>query len=385
MVDAVTNTTALVVAGAAVAVVLLVALALFLSSRRSHGDGQEQLLQLVGEMNTRMESMVRELALSLERAQEEGRRNRYLTELAGSIDLDEVLSRTLEAAGAVPGVDAALVSIDGEEKPIIATLGLSEEEAKRQVISGPPDGHEARAISLVYQYPPALESAAELIRSGLAVPVPGEHGTAGFLTVYSRSAEHRFAEEEIRELEELALRAGPAIENAKRFREARQLADLDALTGLHNRRYFHETLSREVARAQRYDRQLALVVLDLDDFKAINDRIGHLTGDAVIAESAERVRDVVRTADIARRVGGDEFAVILPESTLADADQLYRRLQAAVSARPIGQAGPLSFSAGVAELKPEDDPTTFFERADEALYAAKERGKAQVVASNAAS
>jgi len=129
MVDAVTNTTALVVAGAAVAVVLLVALALFLSSRRSHGDGQEQLLQLVGEMNTRMESMVRELALSLERAQEEGRRNRYLTELAGSIDLDEVLSRTLEAAGAVPGVDAALVSIDGEEKPIIATLGLSEEEA----------------------------------------------------------------------------------------------------------------------------------------------------------------------------------------------------------------------------------------------------------------
>src|SRR5262249_16817278 len=78
-------------------------------------------------------------------------------------------------------------------------------------------------------------------------------------------------------------------------------------------------------------------------------------------------------------------AVILPESTLADADQLYRRLQAAVSARPIGQAGPLSFSAGGAELKAEDDPTTFFERADEALYPAKERGKAQVVASNTAS
>ena len=384
MVDAVTNTTALVVAGAAVAVVLLVALALFLSSRRSHGDGQEQLLQLVGEMNTRMESMVRELALSLERAQEEGRRNRYLTELAGSIDLDEVLSRTLEAAGAVPGVDAALVSIDGEEKPIIATLGLSEEEAKRQVISGPPDGHEARAISLVYQYPPALESAAELIRSGLAVPVPGEHGTAGFLTVYSRSAEHRFAEEEIRELEELAQRAGPAIENASRFREARQMADLDALTGLHNRRYFHETLAREVARAHRYGRRLALVVFDLDDFKAINDRIGHLSGDAVIAEAAERVRDVVRSADIACRVGGDEFAVIMPESTLADADQLYRRLQAAVSARPVGQAGRLSFSAGMAELVPDDDPTAFFERSDEALYRAKERGKAQVVASAAA-
>src|SRR5881394_1862587 len=373
MVDAVTNTTALVVAGAAVAAVLLVALALFLNSRRSRSDGQEQLLLLVGEMNTRMESMVRELAESLERAQEEGRRNRYLTELAGSIDLDEVLSRTLEAGGAVPGVDAALVSVANDgEKPIVATLGLSAEEAQRQVVSGPPDGHEARAISLVYQYPPALEGAADLVHTGLAVPVPGEAASIGFLAVYSRSSDHRFAEEEIRQLEELAQRAGPAIENARRFREARQLADLDALTGLHNRRYFHETLGREVARAHRYNRQLALIVLDLDDFKAINDRIGHLAGDAVIAESAERVRDVVRSADIACRVGGDEFAVIMPESTLTDSDQLYRRLQAAVSARPIGQAGRLSFSAGIAELKPEDDPTVFFERADEALYRAKE-------------
>ena len=154
----------------------------------------------------------------------------------------------------------------------------------------------------------------------------------------------------IRELEELAKRAGPAIENARRFREARKLADLDALTGLHNRRYFHETLAREVARAQRYSRQLALIVFDLDDFKAINDRIGHLSGDAVLAETAERVRDVVRSADIACRVGGDEFAVILPESSTADADQLYHRLRGAVSSRPVGQAGRLFLSAGIAEL-----------------------------------
>src|SRR5947199_4774298 len=187
MVEAVTTTTVLVAVGAAVATLALVSIVLFMRSRRPSGEG-EQMLALVSEMNNRMEAMVRELALSLERAQEEGRRNRYLTELAGSIDLDEVLSRTLEAAGAVPGVDAALVSIDGEEKPIIGTLRLSEEEAKRQIISGPPDGHEARAISLVYQYPPALQSAADLIRSGLAVPVPAEPGTAGVLTVYSRSA-----------------------------------------------------------------------------------------------------------------------------------------------------------------------------------------------------
>src|SRR3954462_679145 len=379
MVEAVINTAALVIAGAVVGAALLVALVLILV-RRPSGGGQEELLTLVSEMNERMESMVHELAESLERAQEEGRRNRYLTELAGSIDLDEVLSRTLEAAGAVPGVDAALVSINGDEKPIVATLGLSTEEAERQAVSRPPDAHEARAILLTYQYPSALEAAGDLIRSGLAVPVAGEGGTAGFLIVYSRNPEHRFSEDETRELEELSQRAGPAIENARRFREARQLADLDALTGLHNRRYFHETLAREVARAHRYGRQLALVVFDLDDFKAINDRIGHLAGDSVLAETAERVKDVVRSADVACRVGGDEFAVLLPESVASDADQLYHRLLGAGGSRPVGQAGRLSVSAGIAELRQEDDPTRFFERADEALYRAKERGKAQVVA-----
>jgi diguanylate cyclase (GGDEF)-like protein len=379
MVEAVINTTALVIAGAVVGAALLVALVVILVRRPSQG-GQEELLTLVSEMNERMEGMVRELAESLERAQEEGRRNRYLTELAGSIDLDEVMSRTLEAAGAVPGVDAALVSINGDEKPTVATLGLSTEEAERQAVSGPPDGHEARAILLTYQYPPALDAAGDLIRSGLAVPVAGEAATAGFLIVYSRNPEHRFSEDETRELEELSQRAGPAIENARRFREARQLADLDALTGLHNRRYFHETLAREVARAHRYGRQLALVVFDLDDFKAINDRIGHLAGDSVLAETAERVKDVVRSADVACRVGGDEFAVLLPESVASDADQLYHRLLGAVGSRPVGQAGRLSVSAGIAALRDDDDPTSFFERADEALYRAKERGKAQVVA-----
>src|SRR6266550_4340399 len=347
MVEAVTSTTVLVAAGAALATLLLVSIALFVRSRRSQPAGGQELVLLVSEMNTRMESMIRELSESLERAQEEGRRNRYLTELAGSIDLDEVLSRTLEAAGALPGVDAGLVSIStDDDKPIVATLGLSTEEAHRQVITGPPDGHEARAISLVYQYPPGADAGTDLVHSGLAVPVPGETGPIGFLSVYSRSPEHRYAEDEIRELEELSQRAGPAIENARSFREAKQLADLD-------------------------------------DLKAINDRIGHLAGDAVLAETAERVKDVVRSADVACRVGGDEFSVILPESTTGDADQLYHRLLGAVSSRPVGQAGRLSISAGMAELREDDNPTAFFERADEALYRAKERGKGQVVSHEA--
>jgi diguanylate cyclase (GGDEF)-like protein len=95
------------------------------------------------------------------------------------------------------------------------------------------------------------------------------------------------------------------------------------------------------------------------------------------------VRDVVRQADIACRVGGDELAVILPESTLADAEQLYRRIQTAVSSRPITHAGRLLLSAGIAELRTQDDPFALFQRADEALYRAKQAGKGRVASETA--
>lgn len=366
-------------------VVLL--LALLVVRRRSDSSTDERVAEVVASLNARMDELGRELASALERAEEEGRRSRIFGELAGSIDLDEVLSRTLEAAGALEDADAALVMLPDAQggKPLVATLGLSVEEAERHAITGPPDGRLARSITMSYTYP-ELEREAKpgegVIHAGLAVPLPGDSSTLGYLTVFTRRNGHEYSDEDVRQLETLALRAGPAIENARRFREARQLADLDALTGLHNRRYFHETLARECSRAHRYERKLALIVFDLDDFKEINDRIGHLAGDTVLAEAAERVRDVVRTADIACRVGGDEFAVILPESSLDDADQLYRRIQNAISSRPLGQGGKLFLSAGVAELRAEDDPVAFFQRADDALYRAKEAGKGRVVSAN---
>ena len=366
-------------------VVLL--LALLVVRWRSDTRTDERVAEVVAGLNERMDELGRELAAALARAEQESRRSRIFGELAGSIDLDEVLARTLEAAGGLEGADAALVMLPEAQggKPLVATLGLSVEEAERHAITGPPDGRLARSITMAYTYPERdeeMEVEEDLIHAGLAVPLPGEGEPLGYLTVFTRRAGHEYTDEAVRQLETLAQHAGPAIENARRFREARQLADLDALTGLHNRRFFHETLARECARAHRYERKLALIVFDLDDFKDVNDRIGHLAGDAVLAEAAERVRDVVRTADIACRVGGDEFAVILPESTLDDADQLYRRILHAVSARPLGQAGKLYLSAGVGELRPEDDPVSFFQRADDALYRAKEGGKGRVVAAN---
>ena len=375
-------TTILIACGAALAVTVLVA-AFYLLGRRTGAAADAKLYAVAAQIDERMQAMVQDLSDALERAQEENRRSRVLGELGGTIDLDEVLTRTLEAAGALGGVDAAVVSmaIEGEQ-PLVASMGLGGDEPAA-TIAGPPDGGTPRTIAVEYEYGPSEPEGAP-IRAALAVPLACEGEPLGYLAAYSRSGRDAFGEAGAAELEELAFRAGPAIDNARRFREARQLADLDALTGLHNRRYFHETLAREVARAHRYSRTLALVVFDLDDFKAINDRIGHLAGDAVLAEAAERVRDVVRSADVACRVGGDEFAVILPESSLADADQLYKRLEHAVSARPVGQAGRLHLSAGVTELRGDDDAVSFFERADEALYRAKGMGKGTVVAVEAA-
>jgi diguanylate cyclase (GGDEF)-like protein len=331
---------------------------------------------------TRESLDTRDLSQALEDAHEETLRARELAEIPATVDLDTVLNRVLEMAGRLPGVDAAMVVLPegsgaGDVEPLVATTGMSSEEAVRQPLSGPPAEQSARAVRIAYSYTrEETEDTGALIRGGISVPLRDAEGEPlGTLAVFWRGENREATDNELALLEELATRAGPAIENARQFREAKQLADLDALTGLHNRRYFHETLARECSRAHRYDRRLALVVVDIDDFKSINDRIGHLAGDAVLAAVAERVQSVVRSADVACRVGGDELAVILPESTLADAEQLYRRIQFAVGSRPLGPFERIRLSAGLAELKPEDDAKSFFERADEALYRAKESGK----------
>jgi diguanylate cyclase (GGDEF)-like protein len=163
------------------------------------------------------------------------------------------------------------------------------------------------------------------------------------------------------------------------LREARRLANLDPLTSLQNRRSFEAALERELARAQRYGRGLALLLLDLDDFKQVNDSRGHLAGDALLRELGEQLLAAVRTGDVAARVGGDEFAVLLPESGAEDALAVYERFEDALGRRSGVDA--VSVSAGVSSLQPGDTARGLFGRADEELYRTKHRGKAARAAS----
>jgi diguanylate cyclase (GGDEF)-like protein len=321
-----------------------------------------------------MEELARELHESVRRAEEETQRSRFLNQIGTTVDLDHVLEATLDAAMSLPRIDAALVRLDGSsaDKPIVGSRGFGGDVPEATSIFGQPAGWGARAVELTYRY---QEPAEEAVRAALGVPLLDQSGGVGWLGIFSRDPQARFGDDDIRRAEELAERVAPALENARRFQEARQQADLDALTGLHNRRYFHETLAREVARAQRYSRGLALVIVDIDNFKEINDRIGHLAGDAVLSEIAERLREAVRESDIPCRIGGDELALILPESRLADAQRLSTRIEQAVVSRPVARAGQMRVSTGYAELQTNDDSTSLFERADQALFAAKQARK----------
>ena len=362
---------------AALGACLLAALELLrrLRSRRSH-DVEAQLSATVGTLEARLDELAQELSTAVRRAEAETERSRFLGQIATTIDLDDAIGSTLHAAAGLPKVDAAVVELDpdgdGDER-LLGSIGLDQDDGGEgggiRIFTGAPERRDARAVELSYLYP--HEQAGGAVHEALGVPLVGRNGRIGWLGVFSRDPDIRFGEEEIRRLEDLAERVAPAIENARRFREARLLADLDSLTGLHNRRYFYETLGREVDRAQRYQRNLSLVIVDVDGFKEINDRIGHLAGDAVLAEISDRIRQVVRAADIPCRVGGDEFAVIVPEVEVGQAQQLVGRIQRAVSSQPIARAGRVRVSAGVADLQPNDSATSLFERGDESLYAAK--------------
>jgi diguanylate cyclase (GGDEF)-like protein len=162
------------------------------------------------------------------------------------------------------------------------------------------------------------------------------------------------------------------------YLEAQLDAYTDFLTGLRNRRYLELILERELFRVARYGRPLSLVILDLDGFKAVNDTHGHEVGDRVLRALARCLEEHLRQSDRAVRLGGEEFAVLLPETGLPQALRLAERLRRAVAALKVPPAERLSASFGVAQAGPTDSPLSLLKRADEALYRAKRAGKNRV-------
>ena len=147
---------------------------------------------------------------------------------------------------------------------------------------------------------------------------------------------------------------------------------LDSLTGLPNRRSWMETLEREVGRAHDDGARLAVIVLDVDNLKRVNDQFGHLIADAALKGLAECIRHVVRPRDAAGRLGGDEFVVVMPASTPQDATELSTRLHGRIADQTTDPLRGMTLSYGIAELRNGDDSAALLIRADHELHRAKE-------------
>jgi diguanylate cyclase (GGDEF)-like protein len=165
-------------------------------------------------------------------------------------------------------------------------------------------------------------------------------------------------------------------------RELQKLSSTDRLTSLYNRGHWEEVLRLEHARHVRYGTSAALVMFDIDHFKRVNDTYGHQCGDRVIQRVADVVREHTRDADIAGRYGGEEFAVLMPDTDKHGGAMFAERLRAAVEALDVmheGESIHCTISLGVADMvRPIDDYKTLIERADQALYASKENGRNRV-------
>jgi diguanylate cyclase (GGDEF)-like protein len=189
--------------------------------------------------------------------------------------------------------------------------------------------------------------------------------------------------------QQLAVAVGETIKlslyNLKLREELSEQATYDPLTGLFNRRFLEEHLARELHRARRGKSPLCVVMLDLDQFKHLNDTIGHDAGDSLLRQLGQMLRDKLRKSDLAYRYGGDEFVLVLPDSSLADTQRRVEQIRVLIKETHIrhGCSVPdtLTISAGVAEA-PEHGTTApeLLHAADNALYAAKQAGRDRVVA-----
>jgi diguanylate cyclase (GGDEF)-like protein len=169
---------------------------------------------------------------------------------------------------------------------------------------------------------------------------------------------------------------------ASYHQEIYRMMTFDGLTQIYNKRYFHETLEREVSRSRRYGRELGLILFDIDHFKQKNDTYGHLAGDAILREVAAVVGTKLRREDVFARVGGEEFGVLTPEVGLKGLSEVAEKIRVVVEKaafRYEKDVIPTTVSLGIALwLGGEDGPQELYQRADESLYAAKQGGRNRV-------
>jgi len=329
-----------------------------------------------------------------------------LIEVAGAVvstlDVDTVLQAVLRSAmrfAETPAGSVVLLDEKKNEVCLVAHEGLSMEFVKNErsrIVPGGFTEQALRAREMIcigeIPYEPLYRDTNPLmlregIKSLICIPLILNNRTIGILYL-DDFVPRVFDKEKLKLLSVFVSFAAVAIENAKLHNSTKMLAITDCLTGLHNYRYFVQKFKQEIDRAERYKKPLSIIMMDVDNFKAFNDTYGHFIGDQVLVKVGEIINASLRKVDFAFRYGGEEFAILLPETDLENACMLAERLRGKIEQETIGafdvvDSQNVTVSIGVAAY-PKDGSTMdeLFKQVDGLMYKAKKLGKNRVYSGN---
>ncbi|HUE59953.1 MAG TPA: sensor domain-containing diguanylate cyclase [Acidimicrobiales bacterium] len=363
----------------------------------------EELARVVLGMARELESLREAIDMGSAQADVRARKLLQVLELTrsigGNLSLRPVMDSVALAALRLTGAARAVlwISVDGELRPMGDTGGgqpLNGSEPPDAVVQAATYGRSTRSWTEELLATTAGQSIVDLRDSNegeaaltavtprLAVPMTITGRVIGVVELRGGEVAQLSADD-IELVETLASNGASAIEAARAHGVTESLSMTDPLTRLPNRRQLEHDLATETERARRYRRSSALIMLDVDGFKAFNDRYGHQAGDQVLAQFGELLADAIRSSDSAYRYGGEEFAVLVREASVEAAVDLAERLRQRVAERfsVLPPDAPVTASFGVVGVEQvEPEPASLIRAADEALYAAKERGRNRVVA-----
>ncbi len=322
-----------------------------------------------------------------------------ITEINANLDVERICRALYEAVSRVMPCDDFVIDGYDERRDEIIPIYAIEYPGQRLFLNRYRADHGLSGAIVKTKKSFLINSRAEINASGiefewhssheeeptqsiLAAPMI-LHGEAYGMVSAQSYKENAYSAEDLYLLEALASHAVIAIENARLFDSIQKMANTDPLTGILNRRRFYALAERNFSQMRAHNIPLSIVMLDIDDFKSFNDRFGHKTGDAVLILATNACKAALRADDIFGRLGGEEFAVVLPATKLDDALEIASRLREAIQNAKLPEADipAVTVSVGVTECdrncKTVDD---MLERADQAMYDSKESGRNRVTA-----
>jgi two-component system, cell cycle response regulator len=358
---------------------------------RLEREGEADIAGVADAFNT-MTTSLQQYIDELKDSRDELRRGleRLGATLRSTHDLDAMLGVVLDSAATTLGArSGAVFLLSGRVFRMEVAKAFQPPDKAELKLGRGVAGRAAQGRPVLFPGEPGVEPDVEVepvSNTAVAVPLVRGDRVIGVVALYHRMVPEPFDRDDATTLASFAGQASVAIENVLLHREAQRLSITDGLTGVWNRRYLQLTLAKEIDRAHRFERPLSVLMVDIDRFKNVNDRLGHQRGDEVLVELTRRMLGQIRTQiDFLTRYGGEEFVVVLPETPAEGALVVAEKIRAAIAEEPFASDGeePVEVTVSIGAATFPEDGTGMQDlvgAADRAMYKAKEAGRDRVEA-----